>query len=784
MATTQRPPLFVAEPCSGTDGYPIIQKVFIANRGEIACRVIATCRKLNLTSVAVYLEEDKSSRHVRDADEAICLGSITAEKNPFLNIELLVSTARNAGADAVHPGYGYLSENPDFADKVREAGLIFIGPSSLAMLTLGNKRSSKVYLQEHAPDVPLIPGFSGASQEVEDLKAAAESIGFPVMLKASSGGGGKGMRIVRDAALLSDELQRVQSEASRSFGDADAILEKYIEAGKHVEFQIVGDRHGRVVSLWDRDCSLQRRHQKIIEETPCSWLSQKMREAMSKSAIRIAELIGYEGAGTVEFVVDVTEEKYYFLEVNARLQVEHPITEEVTGIDLVALQIYVASGGRLDDLDVLRQISQQGHAIECRLCAEDPHHDFFPEHGMVRLWQPAPGILGPGRDIRYETAIETGSQVSIHFDSMIAKIVVWAPTRARAIAKTLAVLANTACVGVRTNQLFLQSCLRHPGFRSDPAYTTTFIPRHIESLLNNPYTADAGQTAFASLETIPSLVFRIMRARQASSKVIRSFPHIHNGFRNQRHDSINRPSNFVVTVHNGVDPATAKKHASLRVWESTENPQTFASFTVALPSVGSVEESSKEAVSNVTASYNQISNAMRTYQWTNSVADRVTIETIESLPGSDHGHWSSALVIASVNDAKKVMVLCSEYGREDSAASQRGAPQVVYAHVPALGTWARYDIYSALSFVESTREDYKAAEAASAGSKLVKAPMPCKVLRRLKEEGAQVSKGEHVMVVESMKMEVSIVVQAEGKLKINFDIGDSVDEGVVLCEIL
>ncbi|ETS77222.1 hypothetical protein PFICI_11096 [Pestalotiopsis fici W106-1] len=784
MATTQRPPLFVAEPCSGTDGHPLIQKVFIANRGEIACRVIATCRKLNLTSIAVYLEEDKSSRHVRDADEAICLGSITADKNPFLDIELLVSAARHAGADAVHPGYGYLSENPDFADKVREAGLIFIGPSSLAMMTLGNKRSSKVYLQEHAPEVPLIPGFSGASQNVEDLKLAAESIGFPVMLKASSGGGGKGMRIVRDASLLGDELQRVQSEASRSFGSADAILEKYIEAGKHVEFQIVGDRHGRVISLWDRDCSLQRRHQKIVEETPCPWLSQSMREAMSQTAIRIAELIGYEGAGTVEFVVDVKEEKYYFLEVNARLQVEHPITEEVTGIDLVALQVYVASGGRLDDLDVLHRISQKGHAIECRLCAEDPHHDFFPEHGVVRLWQPAPGILGPGRDIRYETAIETGSQVSIHFDSMIAKIVVWAPTRARAIAKTLAVLANTACVGVRTNQLFLQSCLRHPGFRSDPAYTTSFIARHIESLLTNPYTGNAGQTTFASLESIPSLVLRAMRARQASSKGHYAFRNIANGFRNQRYDLINRPSNFVVTVHNGVDPANAKKNASLRVWEPTEDPQTFTTYTVSMPAVDSVEENSKEATSGVTTRYNQISNAMRTCQWTNSVAERVTIETIEPLPESHHGHWSSVLAIASVNNVKKVVVLCAEYGRNDSASSQRGAPQVVYAHVPALGTWARYDIYSALSFVESTREDYQAAATAAADSRLVRAPMPCKVLRRLKEEGAQVQKGEHVMVVESMKMEVSIVVQGEGKLKINFDIGDSVDEGVVLCEIL
>lgn len=713
------------------------------------------------------------------------MGSIATagESNPFLDADLLVRTALSAGADAIHPGYGYLSENPDFADKVRAAGLIFLGPSSVAMGTLGNKRASKVYLHEKAPEVPLIPGFAGSSQNLDALEAAAHDIGFPVMLKASAGGGGKGMRIVYEPNGLRGELQRAQSEAKRSFGSEDCILEKYIEAGKHVEFQILGDSHGRVVSLWDRDCSVQRRHQKVIEEAPCPWLSNDMRKRMSASAVRIAELIGYEGAGTVEFIVDIQAEKYYFLEVNARLQVEHPITEEVTGVDLVSLQLFVATGGRLDDLPPLYNIPQHGHAIEARLCAEDANRDFFPEQGMVRLWLPAAGELGPGRDIRYETHMQTGSKVSIYFDPLVAKIIVWAPNRYQAIRKLLKVLANTACVGVRTNQLFLQSCLRHPSFWN-PAYTTSFIPDNIKSLLQNPYDKD-GHSICTSLAVIPCFYLRSLRGISSPTTSNRAFRNIRPGFRNQRFDHVNRPVNVIVSVPEGTKGDAAEEQESLFLWEPVEGTS-LETFDVHLKPIPRPEltKIDRESVANeVTARYNAISSVLRNGRLNERPAQRVVVNKIARVPGpepADSSHWPSSIVSASINDSKVICILSTQPSHDDSTSSQAGQPQIVYAHTPSLGTWTEYRVYSILSFAESKRGTSIAAT--EGNMKFAKAPMPCKVLRILKKEGDQVKKGENVMVVESMKMEMSIALLTDGKFTTGLRVGDTVDEGVVLCE--
>lgn len=309
--------------------------------------------------------------HVELADEAVCLGPIDQEDgNPHLNIELLIRIAKNVDADSIHPGYGYLSENSDFADKVLKANLIFIGPTPNAITTLGDKRTSKQILLARAPSISLIPGYNGSEQDLPTLTREAERIGFPIMIKASAGGGGKGMRIVHDRSELGDALTNAQSEAQKSFGSSDCILEKYIEKGKHIEIQILGDSYGTMISLLERDCSIQRRHQKVIEESPSPWLTQALRQELSEAACRIGELIEYQGAGTVEFMVDLITSEFYFLEVNARIQVEHPITEEVTGVDIVALQLYVAAGGRLTALPEMQNIEQRGHAIECRLCAE------------------------------------------------------------------------------------------------------------------------------------------------------------------------------------------------------------------------------------------------------------------------------------------------------------------------------------------------------------------------------------------------------------------------------
>jgi acetyl/propionyl-CoA carboxylase alpha subunit len=641
------------------------------------------------------------------------------------------------------------------------------------MSTLGNKRSSKAYLSEHAPEVPLIPGFSGTSQQLQDLEDAARLIGFPVMLKASAGGGGKGMRIVRDPSTLRNELERAQSEAKRNFGSDDRILEKYIEAGKHVEIQIVGDQHGRVVSLWDRDCSVQRRHQKVIEEAPCSWLSDDMRKRMSDTAVHIAELIAYEGAGTVEFVVDVVAEKYYFLEVNARLQVEHPITEEVTGVDLVALQLYVATGGRLDDLEVLKTVQQHGHAIECRLCAEDAHRDFYPEHGTVRLWQPAPGILGPGRDIRYETAVRNGSEVSIYFDSMIAKIIVWAPNRTQAIAKMLKVLANTACVGVRTNQLFLQSCLANPGFR-DPVYTTSYIANNLERLLKNPYCADSN-SVYKSVGATACLYLRSQQHNLRSA-----FRNVRMGFRNQPFDPINRHVSFVVNTPEGVTNEEAQARISLVIAETVANKsQHFNIYLSEVPQPKENNDGKMSVAKAVTAQYNAVSATIRSGKWKQQSLQRFLLENIVRL---DQGsEWRSDVVTSSISGRKLTTVLCTP-SPYTTTSSSHSDTITLYAHIPALGTWTSYKISSPLAFAESLRST-AAASTTEDALKVVRAPMPCKVLKVLKKKGEDVNKGEVVMVIESMKMEMSISAPSEGVFETERGEGNAVSEGAVLCEI-
>ncbi|KAB2574697.1 Methylcrotonoyl-CoA carboxylase subunit alpha [Lasiodiplodia theobromae] len=812
-SNNQRRPLFVAEPPAGPDGRPVLRRILIANRGEIACRIISTCRKLNLTSIAVYVDEDITSLHIHQADESIRLGSLLNPQqhddddkknhptNPFLSAPLLVRAALAARADAVHPGYGYLSEDPSFAEAVRAAGLVFIGPTAQAMRTLGNKRAAKAHLRTHAPDVPLIPGLTGSASgdDGDDggkLEAAVtRDIGFPVMLKAAAGGGGKGMRVVRAPHELRAALARARSEAARSFGSADCIVEKYVAAAKHVEVQIVGDRHGKVVALGERDCSVQRRHQKIVEETPCPWLAgdEDMRARMAATAVRVAELIGYEGAGTVEFVVDVEAREYYFLEVNARLQVEHPITEEVAGVDLVALQFFVAAGGRLDSLPALDPVQRNGHAIECRLCAEDPYRDFLPERGTVRLWRPA-----VTSDVRFETAIQTGSDVSIHFDPMIGKIVVWAPTRLLALEKMIRVLAQTACVGVRTNQLFLQACLMHPAFR-DPSYTTSFIPSNLDSLLQSPY-AEAAKALQDAHHIAPCLFLRHLRAEQRFGQ---PFPHVRRGFRNQRCDPINQHVNVVkckaAAATKGDEVSPDLQPPSICIIQQADptdnNSSTYRFHIAPVPSLESPDGPEKSIARLATAQYNALSTAVRQLHPFADTATAASVATIQSLTpiqapvrtttADTNNGWLSSTVAISVNGQKLLAHMTAHAQHDDSSASQIGRPQTFYAHVPALGTWVEYEVYSLLSFAESQRMAVEEKEGGGKGAaaRVVKAPMPCRVLDVLKNDGDDVKSGENVMVVESMKMEMSIVVSVDGKFKTTWRKGDAVSDGAVLCRV-
>jgi acetyl/propionyl-CoA carboxylase alpha subunit len=713
---------------------------------------------------------------VLQADEAITLGTIAQDGgNPYLNIDLLVQTASSVRADAIHPGYGYLSENATFADAVRNAGITFIGPSSSAMSSLGDKRSAKAYLRQHDPSIPLIPGVTSSSQEPDELKKLAAEIGYPVMLKASAGGGGKGMRIVRDELDFHDELQRTQSEAARLFGSSDCILEKYIESGKHIEIQILGDRHGNVISLNERECSIQRRHQKVIEETPSPWLDAEKRQEMCQVAVGFGKLLDYENAGTVEFVFDVATGSFYFLEVNTRLQVEHPITEETTRLDLVALQLFVAAGGDLSTLAKLRPIRQIGHAIECRLCAEDPSRDFYPENGILRLWRPAVSASTNLSHVRFETGVATGSQVSIHFDSMIAKVVVWGPTRAHARAKMIKVLAETACIGVGTNQLFLQSCLLSDAF-SDPRYTTSFITRSLPTLSVSPY-AQSTSALRSALPLLASYMLNALPQYLPKEPYARPFGRMRCKFRNQAFDLANSVQHRTVVTLGGAA-------AMLCSWDPQQTSTIrIEGLAAPLPEA----QASSNHTSGLAARYNALSNALKVGQVHGQCEHSMSITSCHvymanANPAPNSAQWiTAALSVCLDGFTFKVDMATDRSSLMATSIPNTAQSTRVMLHVPQLGTWLGFNVYSLMSYFESLREAI--GEVADNTRKTVTAPMPCKVLEVLKADGETVKAGEKLLVIESMKMEISISAQLDGVFRPKVREQDAVDEGEVLCVV-
>jgi geranyl-CoA carboxylase alpha subunit len=467
------------------------RKILIANRGEIALRIMRTARRLGYGVVAVYSDADRDALHVRAADEAICIGgSLPAQS--YLRVEAIIAAAGVSGADAVHPGYGFLAENEDFAGACRDAGLVFIGPSPRAIKAMGNKAGAKAIMQ--AAGVPCVPGYQGEDQRDAAMLAEATKIGFPVMIKAVAGGGGRGMRQVADAAAFPDALRGARSEAQGAFGDAAVILERAIPDPRHIEIQVFGDRYGHAIHLGERDCSVQRRHQKLIEEAPSPAVSPELRARMGAIAVTAIKSIGYEGAGTLEFLLDASGE-FYFMEMNTRLQVEHPVTEAITGLDLVELQLRVAGGEPLG----LRQedIKFSGHAIEVRLCSEDAAHDFMPQSGRMALWQ-MPDQL------RVEHALQSGSEIPPFYDSMISKLISYGATRDEARRKLIYGLEQTAAFGLTTNQAFLADCLRHPAF-ADGEATTAFIGKHRDELVapRDDVSADAALAALLLYVTDP-----------------------------------------------------------------------------------------------------------------------------------------------------------------------------------------------------------------------------------------------------------------------------------------
>ena len=462
-----------------------IRKLLIANRSEIACRIAQTAREMGIGTVAVHSEPDTDGEHVRACDEAVALGG-RSSMDSYLNIPKLLEAARSTGADAIHPGYGFLAENSGFARQVEEAGLTFVGPTPEAIDAMGDKIRAREAAAKAG--VPVLPAAPITGDDAKD-RAAAEAVGFPVLVKAAAGGGGRGMRRVDDAASLSDAIRSAQREAGSAFGDDRVYMEKFVVGPRHIEIQMFGDTHGRVIHLGERECSVQRRHQKIIEEAPSPVVDAVLREKMGAAAVGLGTSIGYRGAGTVEFV-SAPDGQFYFLEVNTRLQVEHAVTEAVTSTDLVRWQLEVAAGEHLPE----KAPSPRGHSIECRICAEDPANGYLPSLGLVRRVEHPRGV-----GVRVDTALRDGWQVPVEYDSMLAKVVTWAPDRVQATRRMIEALEGFPIVGFTTNIAFLLDLLRTERFRDAKFFTTTLDSEYREWKPNAEADFDAAAAAVALL---------------------------------------------------------------------------------------------------------------------------------------------------------------------------------------------------------------------------------------------------------------------------------------------
>jgi propionyl-CoA carboxylase alpha chain len=453
-----------------------IHKILVANRGEITLRVMRTAREMGIKTVAVFSEADRAALHVRYADEAVCIGPPPSSES-YLRMDKIIEAAKSTGADAIHPGYGFLSENSKFAQLVADSGLIFIGPSPNAIELMGSKLAAKEAVSKF--NVPLLPGTTQPIADIAEAKITANAVGYPILIKATAGGGGKGMRVVETESDFVEQMERAMSEAKSAFGDGSVFIEKYITKPRHIEFQVFGDKHGNVVHLFERECSIQRRHQKVVEEAPSCILTEEKRKTMGEAAVNVANACGYFGAGTVEFLVD-DQLDFYFLEMNTRLQVEHPVTEAITGLDLVKLQIHIAEGGQIpfrqEDLRI------NGHALEIRVYAEDPANSFLPDIGTLTTYKRP---QGPG--IRVDDGFEQGMAIPFYYDPMIAKLICHAEDREAAIAKMIRAIEEYKITGLETTLGFCRFVMLHEAFRSGN-FDTRFVEKHFLP---------------ASLETVP-----------------------------------------------------------------------------------------------------------------------------------------------------------------------------------------------------------------------------------------------------------------------------------------
>ena len=647
-------------------------KLLIANRGEIACRIIRTARRMGLYTIAVHSDADASAMHVAMADIAMRIGP-AAPRESYLRIDAILEAARLTGAEAIHPGYGFLSENAEFAEACAAAGLIFVGPPPAAIRAMGGKSQAKALMAEAG--VPLVPGYHGEAQDLATLQSAADAIGYPVLIKASAGGGGKGMRVVDSPADFPAALEGAQRESRSSFGDDRVLVERYLTRPRHIEIQVFADSHGNVVSLFERDCSIQRRHQKVIEEAPAPGMTTDMRRAMGEAAIAAARAVNYRGAGTVEFIA---EGAFHFMEMNTRLQVEHPVTEAITGQDLVEWQLRVAAGEPLPLTQ--SQLDINGHAIEVRLYAEDPARNFLPSIGTL-------SHLKLPDTVRVDAGVRTGDRITPDYDPMIAKIISTGPDRRTALSRLAAALAQTEIVGVHTNLPLLRAIVAHPGFAGG-SFDTGFIGRHPE--LTEPVTSTPDIALAAAAVTL-------LRARAAAA-VIPADPH--------------------------------------SPWAAQD------SWRPNLPG-----------------------------QQTLTLRHRDTNTIIAATPHPDGWRleWDSILrTVVTHGDAATLLL------RLDAAAG----PVTVIDQSPRLIV-----VLDGANHIIEVIDPLAPPEASASGAGRVIAPIPGRVASLLVQPGDTVKRGQVLLILEAMKMELPLTAAADGTVsRVRCAAGEMVEEGVELVE--
>ena len=696
----------------------MFSKILIANRGEIACRVAATAKRLGVSTVAVYSDADREAKHVAVCDEAVYLGG-SAPKDSYLKGDAIIAIAKATGAQAIHPGYGFLSENADFAQACQDVGLVFIGPSADAIRAMGGKSESKRLME--AAGVPLIPGYHGDNQDAEFLQQQADSIGYPVLIKASAGGGGKGMRIVEQSSDFIDLLDSCRREAITSFGNDQVLIEKYALKPRHIEIQVFGDTHGNYVHLFERDCSVQRRHQKVLEEAPAPGVDAAMREAMGTAAIEAARAVNYFGAGTVEFIVEqrAGSMNFYFMEMNTRLQVEHPVSEAISGVDLVEWQLLVAAGLTLPKKQ--DELAINGHAIEARICAENPDNEFLPATGTLFTYQKPEHSTFNVADVRIDDGVREGDVISPFYDSMIAKLIVHAPTREQALAKLDRALAQTRIVGLPNNVAFLRYIINTESF-SQANLDTALIEREADELFNQhplelstlAVTAIAQQLASESAtqgsDTDP---FSRPTGFRAFSDYTRSFSLVYN---DQSYNA--RISNW----HNA------------NCSESKKGSDNLSNFTLVIEKEITNTEDNSNA--NVAAQTETVYEGQVSYA---------------SSDAHNHTLWlDGARISAQSWTNNETVYVFTDNGRDEITLVD------IMAHVGA--------------------------DTAAVGS--LKSPMPGQVVAFKVAVGDSVKKGEPLAVIEAMKIEHTITAPTDGVVaELLFGAGDLVADGDELLRI-